>query len=71
MNDLKSICVFCGSSEGNDLDIAQKAQELGGGTKMPPFNAPETGRIGMLHDPQGIPFYVIQLKNKPDEPPQG
>ncbi len=29
MNDLKSICVFCGSSEGNDLDIAQKANELG------------------------------------------
>lgn len=29
MNDLKSICVFCGSSEGNDLDITQKANELG------------------------------------------
>lgn len=55
-----------------DVDeTIEKAQELGGGTKMPPFNAPETGRIGMLHDPQGIPFYVIQLKNEPDEPPQG
>ena len=29
MNDLKSICVFCGSSEGNDTDVAARAAELG------------------------------------------
>lgn len=29
MNDLKSICVFCGSSEGNDLEVGKTAMELG------------------------------------------
>jgi len=29
MNRLNSICVFCGSSEGNDIKVIDKAQELG------------------------------------------
>ena len=29
MNKLEKICVFCGSSEGNDLAIAQAAMKLG------------------------------------------
>lgn len=29
MNHLKSICVFCGSSEGNDLEVGKTAMELG------------------------------------------
>ncbi len=29
MNTLDSICVFCGSSEGNDAQILQEAQKLG------------------------------------------
>ena len=29
MNQLEKICVFCGSSEGNDLAITQMAQHLG------------------------------------------
>lgn len=29
MNDLKRICVFCGSSSGNDLSITDAAQTLG------------------------------------------
>ena len=29
MNDLKSICVFCGSSEGNDIAILDAAKNLG------------------------------------------
>ncbi len=29
MNDLKNICVFCGSSEGNDTHIIQAAKQLG------------------------------------------
>lgn len=29
MNDLKKICVFCGSSDGNDLAITDAAIELG------------------------------------------
>ena len=30
MRDLNSICVFCGSSDGNDLDIQTIASQLGG-----------------------------------------
>ncbi len=30
MNDLKSICVFCGSNDGNDLAITDAAKRLGG-----------------------------------------
>ncbi len=29
MRELKSICVFCGSSEGNDMQIIQAAESLG------------------------------------------
>ena len=29
MNNLKSICVFCGSSEGTDPIIVKEAQQLG------------------------------------------
>lgn len=29
MNELKNICVFCGSSEGNDLAIINAAKDLG------------------------------------------
>lgn len=29
MNKLKSICVFCGSSEGNDTEILNQAEKLG------------------------------------------
>ncbi len=29
MNELKKICVFCGSSSGNDLNITDMAQRLG------------------------------------------
>jgi len=29
MNDLKSIAIFCGSSDGNDPKIVEQAQELG------------------------------------------
>ena len=29
MKEIKKICVFCGSSEGNDITIISKAQELG------------------------------------------
>lgn len=29
MNNLTSICVFCGSSEGNDVDVVEQALQLG------------------------------------------
>jgi len=29
MNNLNKICVFCGSSDGNDQEITQAAQHLG------------------------------------------
>lgn len=69
MGDFPSNWMVYFMVEDVDETIA-KAQELGGGTMMPPFNAPGTGRIAMLRDPQGISFYVIRLENEPDDPPQ-
>lgn len=56
----------------DDVDAyAKRAKELRGGLMMPAFDAGETGRIAMLHDPQGIPFYVIKFAGEVDDPPQG
>lgn len=55
-----------------DIDAyAQKAAELGGGLMMPIFDMADVGRIAMLHDPQKIPFYIVQMFGEVDDPPQG
>jgi predicted enzyme related to lactoylglutathione lyase len=50
-----------------DVDGAvQSIEQAGGKTYMPPFDIPNVGRVAMVADPQGAPFYVM----KPI-PPQG
>jgi hypothetical protein len=46
-----------------DCDAAvAKATELGGASRMGPFDAPGVGRIAAMGDPQGAAFYLITLK---------
>jgi predicted enzyme related to lactoylglutathione lyase len=45
----------------NDVDAAVVAIERAGGkTLMPAFDISEVGRIAMVADPQGVPFYVMR-----------
>lgn len=44
-----------------DVDATtKKAEAEGGAVLMRPFDIPNVGRIAMLADPQGIPFYVMR-----------
>lgn len=50
----------------DDVDAATaKAQKLGATVHMPPTSMGEVGRMAMLADPQGAPFYLM----KPTPPP--
>ncbi|HEX8840571.1 MAG TPA: VOC family protein [Sphingomicrobium sp.] len=53
-----------------DVDRAvARIERAGGKTAMPPFDIPNVGRIAMVSDPQGAPFYVmtpIPPANDPD-----
>jgi len=50
-----------------DVDGAVRSiEQAGGQTYMPPFDIPNVGRVAMVADPQGAPFYVM----KPT-PPEG
>lgn len=41
-------------------DTARKAQDAGGNLLMEPFDVEDVGRIAMLSDPSGAPFYVMR-----------
>ena len=44
-----------------DVDGAVRSiEQAGGKTFMPPFDIPNVGRVAMVADPQGAPFYVMQ-----------
>lgn len=44
-----------------DVDATtEKARSAGATVLMPPFDLPDIGRMAMLADPQGIPFYVMR-----------
>lgn len=45
----------------DDVDAsAGKITAAGGKVLMPPFDIPGVGRIAMVTDPQGIPFYIMR-----------
>jgi uncharacterized protein len=45
----------------SDVDALATAVEGDGGkVLMPPFDIPGTGRVALLADPQGAPFYVMR-----------
>lgn len=45
----------------NDVDASvEKIKAAGGGVMMPPWDVPDVGRMAMVTDPQGIPFYLMR-----------
>jgi len=53
----------------SDVDAKVAAIEAAGGkTYMPPFDIPDIGRVAMVADPQGVPFYVMKPKPPADKP---
>jgi predicted enzyme related to lactoylglutathione lyase len=59
--------VWLGYISVGDVDAAVSAIEADGGkTMMPAWDIPDVGRIAMVADPQGAPFYVMDPK-----PPAG
>ncbi|MBU3068242.1 VOC family protein [Aestuariicella sp. G3-2] len=52
--------VWLGYIHVNDVDVRLKAiTATGGQIQMPPTDIPDVGRIAMVTDPQGVPFYVM------------
>jgi predicted enzyme related to lactoylglutathione lyase len=52
-----------------DVDACvAKAQSLGASIHMPPMTMEGVGRMAMLADPQGAPFYVMDPVPPPDQP---
>lgn len=53
----------------DDVDAAvAKAQSLGASVHMPPTTMEGVGRMAMLADPRGAPFYVMAPSPPPDRP---
>lgn len=53
--------VWVGYVGVDDVDLAvSKIQAAGGTVQMPAFEVPEIGRMAMVTDPDGIPFYVMR-----------
>jgi predicted enzyme related to lactoylglutathione lyase len=49
----------------SDADATvERVSQAGGKSQMPPFDTP-VGRIGIVADPQGAVFTLIQLTNPP------
>ena len=53
----------------DDVDAAvAKAENLGASVHMPPVTMDGVGRMAMLADPQGAPFYLMNPTPPPDKP---
>jgi uncharacterized protein len=53
--------VWLGYIAVNDVDTTvSELEELGGRVLMPARDLPDVGRIAMVADPQGVPFYVMR-----------
>ena len=50
-------------------DAAARAESLGGRVQMPPTSMEGVGRIAMLADPQGAPFYLMAPTPPADQAP--
>jgi predicted enzyme related to lactoylglutathione lyase len=53
----------------DDVDEAvRRIESAGGKALMPPFDIPNVGRIAMVTDPQGAPFYVMKPTPPANDP---
>src|SRR5689334_5105845 len=51
-----------------DVDASVKEiEQAGGKTLMQPFDIPNVGRIALVTDPQGAPFYIMKPTTTTDE----
>lgn len=61
--------VWLGYIHVANVDAAVSAIEADGGkAMMPAFDIPNVGRIAMVTDPQGVPFYVMDPTPPADQP---
>jgi predicted enzyme related to lactoylglutathione lyase len=61
MTDQGARPVWLGYIAVEDVDATVAAiLDLGGGVHMPAMDMPDVGRIAMVADPQGVPFYVMR-----------
>jgi predicted enzyme related to lactoylglutathione lyase len=52
-----------------DVDTSVRSiEQAGGKTFMAPFDIPNVGRVAMVADPQGAPFYVMKPMPPADQP---
>jgi uncharacterized protein len=60
---------WIGYIQVNDVDkMAESISQGGGAIYVPPRDLPEAGRVAMVADPQGAPFYVMTPKPTADNP---
>jgi predicted enzyme related to lactoylglutathione lyase len=53
--------VWLGYLNVDDVDsVASAIEQEGGKIQMPPSDIPDVGRIAMVTDPQGAPFYIMK-----------
>lgn len=53
--------VWLGYVSVDNVDATVAAiSESGGGVRMPAMEVPNVGRIAMVSDPQGVPFYIMR-----------
>lgn len=61
--------VWLGYIAVDDVDATVAAVQQDGGTvMMPPWDVPSVGRMAMVTDPQGAPFYVMRPTPPADRP---
>jgi len=52
-----------------DIDASVRSiEEAGGKTFLAPFDIPDVGRVAMVADPQGVPFYIMKPTPPADQP---
>jgi predicted enzyme related to lactoylglutathione lyase len=53
----------------DDVDASlTKIEQAGGKALMPAFDIPQAGRVAMVADPQGAPFYIMKPTPPQDQP---
>jgi predicted enzyme related to lactoylglutathione lyase len=55
-------------SVGDVDEAVRTVNDSGGKSLMPPFDIPQVGRVAMVTDPQGAPFYLMKPTPPPNEP---
>jgi predicted enzyme related to lactoylglutathione lyase len=61
--------MWIGYIQVDDVDATTEAIRADGGqVYMPPFDIPDVGRVAMVSDPAGVPFYIMKPTPSMDNP---